>query len=148
MILRRFFSRMLVAVMASTQSLAPVMAEPSVSDVAPRVLNETIINSDQKISAVFQLSRTWGRLPAGTRMVGMPRTKNGGLHVCVEVLVMPGKLPIRTEPGHCIAQAVPASGAIVERAPSGTVMVPQAQPFHLYDIPTSWTGDHRPGGGH
>lgn len=133
--------RLLVLVVGSVQCVALAVAEPAIEKdpLLPRALNHTAINTQIRTgNAVLQMSNNWGRLSAGTRLTGTYRVEGGGLSICVENVNFPGGHREHAADGHCLARAIPASDAIIERGTNDHVIIPQAQPFRLYDLPLHW----------
>jgi hypothetical protein len=140
---RRFCSA-LIAAIASVATTVLAMAEiPSKKSVSifPEMLNEPIMSDGQDDQAVFQISQSWGRLLKGSRLMGKYHLDNNGLTVCIQRIFFVDRREQNTVPGQCLAKGAPAPDAVIFRKANGTLIVPQAQPFYLYDMPAEWERD-------
>lgn len=136
----------LIFAIASVQTTALAMAEmPLKTDVSafPKILNELVISSDQDSAAVFQLSQSWGKLLKGSRLIGKPHLNNDELNICIQQIFFADRQQESAEAGQCLARAAPAPDAVILRKANGVLVVPEAQPFYLYDLPAAWESDHQ-----
>lgn len=139
----RHFHSALIAAIASMQITASAMAEmPSKMEMSafPKMLNESIMSDDQDGPAVFQISQSWGKLLKGSRLIGKYHLSKDGMNICIQEIFLADRQKESVGHGQCLARGAPTSDAVILRKANGTLVVPEAQPFYLYDMLAQWEG--------
>ncbi|EPY00966.1 hypothetical protein [Magnetospirillum fulvum] len=139
----RHFHSALIATIASMQITASAVAEmPSKMEMSafPKMLNESTMSDDQDGPAVFQISQTWGKFLKGSRLIGKYHLSEDGINICIQEIFLADRQKESVGHGQCLVRGAPTSDAVILRKANGTLVVPEAQPFFLYDVPPEWEG--------